>query len=130
MDVAQKQLQNFENGKVLMKQAEAFLYGLIDVNTLVETEGEYIWVQLPPARINKEIMDDYFWLQANLNMKQGKFAESISFLEKILVQFPDDVYADDAFFLQGDIYETQVGDKKKAKEIFREFLNKFPGSVY
>ena len=36
----------------------------------------------------------------------------------------------DAFFLQGDIYETQLGDKEKAKEIFREFLNKFPGSVY
>lgn len=130
MEEAQKQLLNFENGKVLMKRPEAVIYGLIDTKTLVETEGEYIWVQLPPARVNKEIMDDYFWLQANLNMKQGKFKESISFLEKILAQFPDDVYADDAFFLQGDIYETQLGDKEKAKEIFREFLNKFPGSVY
>lgn len=130
MEMAQKQLQNFENGKVLMKQAEAFLYGLIDVNTLVETEGEYIWVTLPASRINKEIMDDYFWLQANLNLKQGKFQESISFLEKIITQFPDDVYADDAFFMQGDIYQTQLGNKEKASEIFRAFLNKFPGSVY
>ncbi len=130
MDVAQKQLQNFENGKVLVKQAEAFLYGLIDVNTLVETEGEYIWITLPQTMINKEIRDDFFWLQANLKMKQGKFDESISFLEKILAQFPDDIYADDAFFLQGDIYETLLGNKEKAKEIFREFINKFPGSVY
>ena len=30
-----------------MKQSEAFIYGFIDVNTLVETEGDYIWVTLP-----------------------------------------------------------------------------------
>jgi tetratricopeptide (TPR) repeat protein len=129
-EAAQKQLNNFENGKVLVKQAEAFLYGLIDVNTLVETEGEYIWVKLPAGMINKEIMDDFFWLQANLKLKQGQFAESVSFLEKIMKEFPDDVLADDAYFLEGDIYENQLKNKEKAMEIYREFLNKFPGSVY
>jgi outer membrane protein assembly factor BamD (BamD/ComL family) len=38
--------------------------------------------------------------------------------------------ADDAFFLQGDIYDRQIKDKDKAMEIYREFLNKFPGSVF
>jgi tetratricopeptide (TPR) repeat protein len=130
IEAAQKQLQNFETGKVLVKQAEAFLYGLIDVNTLVETEGEYIWVTLPAGMINRSIQDDFYWLQANLKLKQGKFDESISFLEKIMKEFPDDVLADDAYYLEGDIYENQLKNKEKAMEIFREFLNKFPGSVY
>jgi tetratricopeptide (TPR) repeat protein len=130
IEAAQKQLNNFESGKVLMKQAEAFLYGLIDVNTLVKTEGEYIWVTLPAGMINKEIMDDFFWLQANLKLKQGQFAESISFLEKIIKEFPDDVLADDAYYLEGDIYENRLKNKEKAIEIYRDFLNKYPGSVY
>jgi tetratricopeptide (TPR) repeat protein len=129
-EAAQKQLTNFGNGKVLVKQAEAFLYGLIDVNTLIETEGEYIWVTLPAGMANRTIQDDFYLLQANLKMKQGKFDESITFLEKILKEFPDDVLADDAYFMEGDIYETQLKNKDKAMEIFREFLNKFPGSVY
>jgi tetratricopeptide (TPR) repeat protein len=130
IEAAQKQLTNFGNGKVLVKQAEAFLYGLIDVNTLIETEGEYIWVTLPAGMTNRTIQDDFYLLQANLKMKQGKFDESIMFLEKILKEFPDDVLADDAYFMEGDIYETQLKNKDKAMEIFREFLNKFPGSVY
>ncbi|MFN6088502.1 MAG: tetratricopeptide repeat protein [Cyclobacteriaceae bacterium] len=130
IEAAQKQLKNFESGKVLMKQAEAFLYGLIDVNTLVETEGEYIWVTLPAGMINREIMDDFFWLQANLKLKQGQFAQSISFLEKIVKEYPEEILTDDAVFLQADIYERHLKNKDKAMEIYRDFLNKYPGSVY
>lgn len=76
------------------------------------------------------ILDDVYWLDANLLMKQGKFAESIVQLQKILDEYPEDVLADDAYFLQGDIQEHQLKNKEKAMDIYREFLNKFPGSVY
>lgn len=79
---------------------------------------------------NQTILDDVYWLEANIRMKRGEFSESIALLEKILVEYPDDVLADDAFFLQGEIYERQVNDKDKAMEIYREFLTKFPGSVF
>ena len=51
-------------------------------------------------------------------------------LQKILNEYPEDILADDAYFLQGEIYERQLANKDKAMEIYREFLNKFPGSVY
>lgn len=76
------------------------------------------------------ILDDVYWLEANLLLKQGKFLESIAKLQKILDEFADDILADDAYFLQGDIYEQQLKNKNKAMEIYREFLNKYPGSVY
>ena len=41
-----------------------------------------------------------------------------------------DVLADDAYFLEGDIYEHQLKNKEKAMEIYRTFLDKYPGSVY
>ncbi len=76
------------------------------------------------------ILDDVYWLEANLLMKQGKFENAITKLQKIIDEFGSDVLTDDAYFLQGDIYEHQLKDKVKAMDIYREFLNKFPGSVY
>ena len=76
------------------------------------------------------ILDDIYWLEANLRMKQGEFEKSIALLQKILDFYGDDILADDAYFLQGEIYERQLHNKEKAMEIYRTFLDKFPGSVY
>lgn len=79
---------------------------------------------------NQTILDDVYWLEANIRMKRGEFTESIGLLQKILDEYPDDVLADDGFFLQGEIYERQLKDRSKAMEIYREFLTKYPGSVF
>lgn len=63
-------------------------------------------------------------------MKRGEFDFSMKLLQRILSEYPDDILADDAYFLQGEIYERQLNNKEKAMEIYREFLNKYPGSVY
>jgi outer membrane protein assembly factor BamD (BamD/ComL family) len=79
---------------------------------------------------NQTILDDVYWLEANLRMRQGEFDKSIGLLQKIIQEFGDDILADDAFFLQAEIYERQLVQKDKAMELYREFLNKYPGSVY
>lgn len=127
---AARQLNLLEQDKVLMKQSEAFLYGFIDANTLVETEGDYIWVALPKKNVNHELLDDIYWMKAKLLLKQGKFDESLLQLQKILDQFGTGVLADDAYFMQADIYENQLKNPTKAMELYREFLTKYPGSVY
>jgi TolA-binding protein len=76
------------------------------------------------------MLDDFYWLDANLEMKQGHFEEAIALLQKIIDNFGDDILADDAFFLQGDIYQNQLKNKDKAMEIYHDFLTKYPGSVY
>jgi tetratricopeptide (TPR) repeat protein len=79
---------------------------------------------------NQTILDDVYWLEARIRMQRGEFEQSIGLLQKILTEYGEDILADDAFFLQGEIYERQLKDKDKAMEVYREFLNKFPGSVY
>lgn len=76
------------------------------------------------------MLDDFYWLQANLEMKQGHFDQSIAILQKIIDNFGEDILADDALFLQADIYQNQLKNKDKAMEIYHDFLTKFPGSVY
>ena len=60
----------------------------------------------------------------------GEFDKAIALLEKIVTEFGDDILSDDAYFLEGEIYEKHLKNKDKAMEIYREFLNKYPGSVY
>jgi TolA-binding protein len=79
---------------------------------------------------NQTILDDVYWLEANIRMKRGEFDASISLLQKILTEYADDVLADDAYFMQGELYERHMGNEEKAMEIYREFLNKYPGSVF
>jgi outer membrane protein assembly factor BamD (BamD/ComL family) len=79
---------------------------------------------------NQAILDDVYWLEANIRMTRGEFNEAVALLNKIVVDYADDILVDDAYFLQGEIYERQIKDKTKAMEIYREFLNKYPGSVF
>jgi len=79
---------------------------------------------------NQTILDDVYWLESNLRMQRGEFDQSLALLQKIIDEYGNDVLADDAYFLQGEIYERQLKSKEKAMEIYREFLNKYPGSVY
>jgi len=79
---------------------------------------------------NQTILDDTYWLEADLRMKRGEFEKAIALLEKIEKDFPDDVLADDSFFKRAEIYERQLKDSAKAMELYREFLNRYPGSVY
>ncbi|HEY0741115.1 MAG TPA: tetratricopeptide repeat protein [Chryseosolibacter sp.] len=86
--------------------------------------------QQPTAFSNQTILDDVYWLEANLRMKRGDFEASLKLLDRILKEYPDDILSDDAYFLQAEIYERQLKNKEKAMEFYREFLNKYPGSVY
>jgi outer membrane protein assembly factor BamD (BamD/ComL family) len=79
---------------------------------------------------NQTILDDVYWLEANIRMKKGEFQKALGLLQNIIDQYGSDILADDAFFLQGEIYERHLKDSTRAMEIYREFLNKFPGSVY
>lgn len=83
-----------------------------------------------PANATSPMLDDFYWQQANLEMKQGNFDKSIATLQKIVDNFGEDILSDDALFLQADIYQNQLKNKDKAMEIYHTFLTKYPGSVY
>lgn len=79
---------------------------------------------------NSAIKDDVYWLEANIQMERGEFEKSIRLLQQIIDEYPDDILVDDAYFLQGEIYERHLSNKDKAMEIYRNFLDKYPGSVF
>ena len=89
-----------------------------------------LWIETAPSQVSKTIRDDIYWLEANLRLQRGEFQLALNRLEKIQSEFPDDILADDASFMEADIYEHYLRNKEKAMEIYRTFLDKYPGSVY
>ena len=76
------------------------------------------------------LLDEAYWLLADLNLRAGIFDSSVYYLEKIVLEFPDDILADDAFFNKCEIVEKHLNDLVAAQEMYREFLTKYPGSMY
>ncbi len=117
-DLALQKISMLKEGRAERSKEDTFLLGKsIDDST---------YITFP----NHTILDDVYWLEANIRIQQGNFEQAISLLQKIRDEYPDDVLADDAFFTQGEIYERHLKMNVKAMEIYREFLNTFPGSVY
>lgn len=89
-----------------------------------------IWVDEKLQIESTTIKDDVYWLEASLRLKHGEFEKALVLCEKIVTEFGEDILADDAYFMEGEIQERYLKNKDKAMEIYREFLTKYPGSVY
>jgi tetratricopeptide (TPR) repeat protein len=76
------------------------------------------------------LTDEIVWLQAKIYMEMGEFQRAIQLLEIILTDYPDDIFGDDAFFRIAEIYDYHLKEIEKSKELYREFLKKYPGSVF
>lgn len=127
IDQALQRLDHFQVTKrVKMSKADAIMAQL----TPSEIVGDSVWVDQNTDINLTSIQDDIYWLEANLRMKRGEFDQSVALLEKIVTEYGDDILSDDAYFLEGEIFEQHLNNKDKAMEIYREFLNKYPGSVY
>jgi tetratricopeptide (TPR) repeat protein len=74
------------------------------------------------------LVDEILYKQAELKMEMADFAASISYLQRIVDEFGDDILGDDALFLIGSIYQEQLSNKEEAMNTYETFLKKYPGS--
>ena len=76
------------------------------------------------------LADEILWLRANTNMKINEPNKALNDLELLRKNYNFDILADDAVFLEAKIYDEKLDQKDKAMELYREILQKFPGSIY
>ena len=74
--------------------------------------------------------DDIYFKKAQIYMIQKKYKDVESMYKNILEYYPNELYADDAQFKLGEIYEYYLSDKEKAKQIYQELLLNYSGSTY
>ncbi len=76
------------------------------------------------------IVDEILWLEATIERRQGNFEEALALLRDIEENYDQDILGDDAYFLIGEIYERDLKDYENAMTVYREFLTRYPGSVF
>ena len=76
------------------------------------------------------LADEILWLRANTYVKINQANKALDDLELLRKNYNYDILADDALFLEAKIYQEKLGQKDKAMDLYREILQKFPGSIY
>ena len=79
---------------------------------------------------NHALADDILYKKAQLEIKHGKYTEAATLYENILSNYGTDILADDALFKLADLNENQFKNVDKAKELYQQLIEKYPGSLY
>jgi tetratricopeptide (TPR) repeat protein len=76
------------------------------------------------------LVDDIWYLKGNIFRKEKKFAEAITFYEKTIASDPESIRIDNALFALGELYESKVIDKEKARACYERIFIEFTDSLY
>jgi len=79
---------------------------------------------------NNALEDDIMMSKSRILIQQKDYARAVPLLKKILEEHPADLWADDAVFMLGDIYENRLNDKTIAKTYYQKIITDYPGSLW
>ncbi len=101
---------------------------LVFQNKLDEALAEY--EKMMNEYPNHTLTDEILMAMSKIYLREGKNQLAIENLKKIVENYSEDILADDANFMLGEIYELKLNDKEMAMEYYKNQLIKFPGSLY
>lgn len=79
---------------------------------------------------NSTLTDDIYFEQAKIYRKLGLYDSAAVVLEKILENYSEEILADDAVLLLANIYEVDIKDVAKAKEMYQLLITNYASSIY
>lgn len=79
---------------------------------------------------DNNLTDDILMSKARILIQQKNYAAAIPFLSTIAEDHKFDLWADDAVFMLGDIYENNLNDKEKAKTYYQRIITDYPSSLW
>ncbi|TAH25868.1 MAG: hypothetical protein EAZ07_05700 [Cytophagales bacterium] len=76
------------------------------------------------------LTDDVYYDIAKIYRKIGKYDLAIVASQKIITDYASEILADDALMLQAKIYEDDIKNLEKAKEVYQNLLLNYSSSIY
>ena len=80
--------------------------------------------------LSHPLLDEVLLRQARIRMKQARFEEADSLLQRLVDFYPQDITADDALMLMAQLNEERLGNNQKAIECYEKLLVDYPSSLY
>ena len=102
---------------------------------LLVTQGKYkeasnIFDQIASAKRSFMLANRAKLREAETELALDNYEKSISILQEISNQDEQNIYADKALYILGNIYQYGTKDDTKALEMYESLLAKFPNSLY
>jgi tetratricopeptide (TPR) repeat protein len=79
---------------------------------------------------NHSLADDIYFKKGLIYTKKGMYNEALEAYKRVVENYGDEIFGDDAFFKMAELYQFYVNDLEKAKTTYQELLTKYPGSIY
>ena len=76
------------------------------------------------------LLDEVLMRKAQIRMKQERYVEADSLLQRLVNFYPYDITADDALMLMAELNEEKLDNKSKALECYEKILIDYPTSLY
>lgn len=76
------------------------------------------------------LQDEVLYLKAQIKTDKGQFAEAALDWEQLIQLYGKDILADDALYYLANLYEKQLGDPEKAKELYQELFTEHTDSFF
>jgi tetratricopeptide (TPR) repeat protein len=79
---------------------------------------------------DNSMADGILMAKARILIQQKNYPDAVIFLKKIAQEYSSGLWADDAVFMLGDIYENQLNDKEQAKIYYQKIISDYAGSLW
>ncbi len=76
------------------------------------------------------LTDNILFRKAKIEIDRNNFQLAAEYLQEITDNFSSGLLADDALYMLADLYNYQLDEKEKAKDLYRNMLTRHPGSVF
>lgn len=76
------------------------------------------------------LADEILWERANIFLEQNDIPTAMTYIDRILENFPTDIFGDDALVTKARIFDFTLKQPEQAMELYLEFLANYPGSLF
>ena len=74
--------------------------------------------------------DDVWYSKAQVYLKQREYPKAVEMFDKIIEKYPEEIRTDNSLFALGNLYENQLNDLEKAKEIYEKIFIDYSNSTF
>ncbi|MET4082456.1 putative Zn-dependent protease [Pedobacter sp. UYP30] len=76
------------------------------------------------------LADAVLMSKAKIYISKADYSRAAETLISLATLYKDGIFTDDALFMLGDLYETKLHDKEKAKTYFEKLITDYSGSMF
>lgn len=76
------------------------------------------------------LVDDILFRKAKIEVENQNYSLAVEYLTTITTDFSYELLGDDALYMLAEIFNYNLDEKEKAKDLYKQMLTAHPGSVF